>query len=226
MLAIFFTDIKPAMPISTIIWFASYIPFSVTHVGYDIEPDYPRIVLYMFPNSAMAYGVKLLFLLELMTEKALDDSTLWNGLFPYNILSIGNIVEIMLYSSLLYLAIFTYLVPVCPGTCGMASPVYYPFTTHFWSRRRSTRMKVKDDIEGGPNEVELSNFEDEPEDRKPGIVIKNLTKKYGNYCETRPAAINKLSLAIYQDEVTVLCGANGCGKTTLLLILTGMIKAT
>ncbi len=47
--------------------------------------------------------------------------------------------------------------------------------------------------------------------KKPIISIKNLVAKYGE--ET---ILDKISMDIFPQEVTVILGGSGCGKTTLI----------
>jgi len=49
--------------------------------------------------------------------------------------------------------------------------------------------------------------------------LQGLTKKFGNF-----KAVDSLSLSIKQNEVFCLLGHNGAGKTTVLNMITGMIK--
>jgi ABC-2 type transport system ATP-binding protein len=51
------------------------------------------------------------------------------------------------------------------------------------------------------------------------LEIKNLTKKYGNFI-----AVNNLSLKINSGEIFGILGPNGCGKTTTLGMLLGVIN--
>lgn len=53
------------------------------------------------------------------------------------------------------------------------------------------------------------------------IKITNLNK---NYKEIK--ALNNVSLTIYENELFGLLGVNGAGKTTIIKILTGLIKKT
>jgi putrescine transport system ATP-binding protein len=51
---------------------------------------------------------------------------------------------------------------------------------------------------------------------KPQIVIEGVTKSFGG-----SAAVDNISLNIFQGEMFALVGASGCGKTTLLRMLAG-----
>lgn len=49
-----------------------------------------------------------------------------------------------------------------------------------------------------------------------GIEIQGLVKSYGH-----KLAVNNLNLNIYQNQITVLLGHNGAGKSTTMSIITG-----
>ncbi len=53
------------------------------------------------------------------------------------------------------------------------------------------------------------------------IQVKNLTKKFKN-----TLAVNKINFTIDKDKTVGLLGANGCGKTTSIGMLLGLIEPT
>ncbi|HPQ94132.1 MAG: ABC transporter ATP-binding protein [Thiothrix sp.] len=57
--------------------------------------------------------------------------------------------------------------------------------------------------------------------QKPLIRFENVTKRFGDF-----VAIDNLSLAIYEREFYALLGSSGCGKTTLLRLLSGFETPT
>ena len=56
---------------------------------------------------------------------------------------------------------------------------------------------------------------------KPFIRIENVTKKFSDFI-----AVNNVSLDIYKGELFSLLGGSGCGKTTLLRMLSGFESPT
>lgn len=62
-------------------------------------------------------------------------------------------------------------------------------------------------------------YEAPPPGLTVGIGIHKLRKVFG----TNVVAIDRVDLDIYQNQITVLLGHNGAGKSTMLSILTGNI---
>lgn len=53
------------------------------------------------------------------------------------------------------------------------------------------------------------------------IRIEKLYKRYGN-----SSVVNGIDLNIYEGQLTVLLGHNGAGKTTILNMITGLVRPT
>lgn len=58
-------------------------------------------------------------------------------------------------------------------------------------------------------------------DRKPIIVARNLTKKFGDF-----TAVRNVSFSIPEGEIFGFLGSNGCGKSTTMKMLTGLLEPT
>ena len=58
-------------------------------------------------------------------------------------------------------------------------------------------------------------------DGEPAIVAKDLTRRFGNF-----TAVNKVSFSIERGEIFGFLGSNGCGKTTTMKMLTGLLPAS
>ena len=55
-------------------------------------------------------------------------------------------------------------------------------------------------------------------DREPVIVARNLTRRFGDF-----VAVDGVSFSIEQGEIFGFVGSNGCGKTTTMKMLTGLL---
>ncbi len=53
------------------------------------------------------------------------------------------------------------------------------------------------------------------------IVVKNLSKNYSN-----KAAVKNINFKIDKNEILGLLGPNGCGKTTTIAMMLGLLKPT
>jgi ribosome-dependent ATPase len=55
----------------------------------------------------------------------------------------------------------------------------------------------------------------------PAIVARNLTRRFGSF-----TAVNDVSFEIDRGEIFGFLGSNGCGKSTTMKMLTGLLPAT
>ena len=53
------------------------------------------------------------------------------------------------------------------------------------------------------------------------IVVKNLSKNYSN-----KEAVKNINFEIEKNEILGLLGPNGCGKTTTIAMMLGLLKPT
>ena len=58
-------------------------------------------------------------------------------------------------------------------------------------------------------------------DSEPAIVAKNLTRRFGKF-----TAVNSVNFTIERGEIFGFLGSNGCGKSTTMKMLTGLLPAT
>ncbi len=58
-----------------------------------------------------------------------------------------------------------------------------------------------------------------PDSKKPLLSLEGITVKY-----EEKTALSEISFSLYPGETAALMGDNGCGKTTLLLVLLGILK--
>ena len=56
---------------------------------------------------------------------------------------------------------------------------------------------------------------------KNSIIVKNLSKNY-----SKNKAVENISFEIFENEIVGLLGPNGCGKTTTIAMILGLLKPT
>ena len=71
----------------------------------------------------------------------------------------------------------------------------------------------------GRGHLEIPPFDQQTE--RPAIAAKNLTRRFGDF-----TAVDQVSFEIQQGEIFGFLGSNGCGKTTTMKMLTGLLPAS
>jgi sulfonate transport system ATP-binding protein len=58
------------------------------------------------------------------------------------------------------------------------------------------------------------------------LLISGVSKRYNDDAGLRHVALDRINLAVSEHEAVTLVGTSGCGKTTLLRIMSGLERAT
>ncbi|CAO1393715.1 unnamed protein product [Diamesa tonsa] len=177
-----------------------------------------KFFICMWPNSALTAGIYSIFI----KEREVVGLTFGN-LFARGIdyqFSVAEIMSAMIVGMLVFIMLVSYIEKAFPGGTGIPEKWYYPISSFV----RLIRKRFGKESEHG-NEmnqfVEYDNFEDDPLGPKIGICIDKMSKKLGS-----KSVVSELSLKMFQDQITVLLGANGAGKSTIISMLTGLIAPT
>ncbi|KAN0029456.1 hypothetical protein ACTA71_007583 [Dictyostelium dimigraforme] len=123
----------------------------------------------------------------------------------------------------IYIILIWYLEKVIPGEYGTKEKFYFLFTKKYWFGKRKANNEI-DDIE--------STYDSEDIETIPLKVLKNSTISIRNLrkeFETGDGlrvAVNDLYLDMFEDQIHALLGPNGCGKSTTIGMLTGLISPT
>ncbi|XP_052759277.1 phospholipid-transporting ATPase ABCA3-like [Galleria mellonella] len=196
-----------------VIWFLTYIPSMLLTADINIS-SFGQVVTLLSLNTAMSYGFQ-----QLLAKESLGGIQ-WGEFMSVadsnsSRLTFGHVVIFLVIDSVLYMLIALYLEQVLPGPYGMPKPWYYLFQKDFWC---SGNKEVE---QFGISDNEEIIMEKEPADLTIGLKIRNLTKIFG-----ANTAVNNLSLNIYDDQITILLGHNGAGKSTTISMITGNLPAT
>ncbi|KAJ6646771.1 Phospholipid-transporting ATPase ABCA3 [Pseudolycoriella hygida] len=219
----FFSTAKSAVTASSIVWYLSYVPYFITNANYDKVAGYVKVLLCFCPNTAMAYGIKLIIRNEELGD-GLSWSTLWRPIHVYDSLTIGTTMAFLLLTAIMFLMLTMYIENIFPGSYGVAKPWNYPFKKDYWfpSKNRNSYQAFGDHNDDNDSaQINPGNFEDEPTNEHAGVVIKNMCKTFD-----KKVAVCNLSMNMYNNQITALLGHNGAGKTTTFSMLTGMIGST
>ncbi|KAM9994608.1 hypothetical protein ACTFIZ_007751 [Dictyostelium cf. discoideum] len=124
---------------------------------------------------------------------------------------------------IIYIFLIWYLEKVIPSEYGTKEKFYFLFTKKYWFGKKRNIGEI-DDIE--------STYDSEDVETIPLKILKNSTISIRNLrkeFETGDGlrvAVNDLYLDMFEDQIHALLGPNGCGKSTTIGMLTGLISPT
>ncbi|XP_055537148.1 phospholipid-transporting ATPase ABCA3-like isoform X2 [Wyeomyia smithii] len=215
MMSTFFSKANLASGISGLIWFIMIVPYNIAFPNYDSLTLAVKLALCLVANSAMSFGFMLMMRHE-GTSTGLQWSNLFETVTVDDDLSVGHTMIMLLVDAALYLLVALYIEKVFPGEFGVGQRWYFLFTKKFWMGK----SKICD----APimSATDNENIEPEPSGKKAGIQIRDLCKVF-NKTKT---AVKGLNLNMFEDQITVLLGHNGAGKTTAMSMLTGLFPPT
>jgi len=149
-------------------------------------------------------------------------------------------------SFFLYIVLTWYLDAVIPTENGRRQPFYFFLLPSYWtggkqlssmfSPRRlsesgnnssnpiagvSLTQQELDDLDEDVREETKKVYERDFTNRDPAVIIENLYKQFGSF-----KAVNKVSYAIDNNQLFVILGHNGAGKSTTFNMLTGLTHVT
>jgi ATP-binding cassette, subfamily A (ABC1), member 3 len=218
MLSVFFSKANTASAIAGLVWFLTYSPYSVIQQRYDSISATVKIILCLFSNTAMALGFNVVIRYE-GTQEGLQ----WHNMFqPVTIddsFHLGYVLIMLIVDAILYLIVALYVEKIFPGDFGVAEKWYFPFTAKFWFDM-AEYVGVQD-VTAAQNDIN-ENFEKEPKNKVAGVQTRGLRKVF----DGNKVAVDGLHLNMFQDQITILLGHNGSGKTTTMSMLVGMISPT
>ncbi|KAK7483952.1 hypothetical protein BaRGS_00024836 [Batillaria attramentaria] len=190
----------------------------------------------LFPPLAFAFAVELAVFLD--TERGgMDFNTIYETEFPLLAPLLMLIADIFLY-----ILLAVYLDHVIPHDSGPRYGPGYFLRSSYWCPQALTgeEGEVREEKRiSGPNMEPVSQ---EMRTRR-AITINNVTKTYGQrktdfrkllecifpFCrrlarDEEVTAVRKLSLELYEGQITALLGHNGAGKTSVINMLSGLTR--
>lgn len=208
-----FKKSNTAANIGTMVFFATAIPFHLYSQNFE-SFHYAVKFLFCLPiNTGMGEAIAVVLRLERDEDGLQFGNYFLRGESGF---SFAEVMLVMIIAVVIHVGLLVYVESVFVGSIGVAKPWHYPVTWCFKSKN-SVQLS-SNGITACSSSSSNTDHETEPTNLTPGIQIKNLTKSFGS-----ATVVNNLSLNIYQDQISILLGHNGSGKTTTMNILTGMI---
>lgn len=212
MLSVFFSKTNIATVVAGICWLVLIVPYTLS-----LDNETVKVWSCVSSNTAILMGFQLIFKYEVIHPgKGLQWNDFWEKPMAKDQLTLGDVTMFILGTSLFYLLVALYFEKVFPGEFGVPEKFYFPFTKTFWCGLSADKSAEIEVVASNPN------FEKDPRNRRAGIKVRNLRKVYGN----KKTAVSGLTLNMFDDQITVLLGHNGAGKTTAMSMLTGMFPPT
>ncbi|KAH8386636.1 hypothetical protein KR093_001616 [Drosophila rubida] len=223
MMASFFRNNALAIRVLTIFWLLTYMPFFVLWNNREQAMRVIRYLSYALPNTVVALICEGLIEREVIFDKEWVDQ-------GYSLNYVGHRITvfsgayIFLFDAIAFSAIGIYMDVWNTGESGGTRKRRIPVPAHsgdFTFQERDDSFMPQSSQTPGIKATKI--YEVEPAHRRFKIKIKKLCKRY---TANSRGALNSFTWNVYENEVTVLMGHNGCGKTTLLKILAGLLEPT
>ncbi|XP_001355735.4 ATP-binding cassette sub-family A member 3 [Drosophila pseudoobscura] len=220
MISAFFKHPLNAVHVLTVLWIITYMPFFVLWNNPEHELRIIRYLSYALPNCVLAKVIETLVERELIFHKEWYDRG-FELIFATEPMSVTKSSWVFAAAALVYCIIGLYM--DMWNATEMANK----------GMKRSSRAgSMPDDFQNerpksfthqgttiGVNSTKI--YEVEPSHRRFKLKIRKLCKRFGS---SDHPALNLFTWNVYENEVTILMGHNGCGKTTLLRILAGLLN--
>ncbi|KAK9880473.1 hypothetical protein WA026_011717 [Henosepilachna vigintioctopunctata] len=170
-----------------------------------------KLLLALFPNMCLSYGYKAIAVYEAREIGVNWTNLMEPGTESLDEITMANVWIMFIVDILFYMLITLYVSNVFPGPYGI--PMSWNFPVYYFKRFFSKNNKINED-----GSEPLDSYESHNEN---GIEIRHLKKTFGN-----TVAVNNLSMDVKKNQITVLLGHNGAGKSTTMFMITGMINFT
>ncbi|KAH8261714.1 hypothetical protein KR044_002734, partial [Drosophila immigrans] len=223
MVASFFKNSALAIRVLTVLWLLTFMPFFVLWNNREQAMKLIRYAAHGLPNTIFAVICEGLIEREVIFNREWEDVGYALNYAADRIRVVSG-AYIFLVNAVAFSAIGIYMDVWNTGEAGGSRKRRIPVPAHsgdFTFQDRDDSFMPQSAPTPGIKATKI--YEVEPAHRRFKIKIKKLCKRYAGNSR---AALNSFTWNVYENEVTVLMGHNGCGKTTLLKILAGLLEPT
>ncbi|XP_019856993.1 PREDICTED: ATP-binding cassette sub-family A member 3-like, partial [Amphimedon queenslandica] len=209
----------------------SIIHFFISQSYDDIHFSIKLLLSLLSSNLCTGFGIQVLSKLE-QSGLGLNYQYFFTPVsFTDTTFSMAWTFLILFLNTITYMILYWYIEAVFPGQYGIAKKPYFFLQPSYW-RRTNKKHKLapsckEEEVELEERNEQDSNHEPDPAGLSVGISINNLGKVFNSKkSDSEVVAVNKMSLKMYEGQITALLGHNGAGKTTTINILSGFYPPT
>jgi len=210
LLSTVFSKSRISAIISPVLYFALSMPLFAV----DNLPARARRLLLIIGPSALAEGFNVL-----ATHEQNGGMTAAGVFSKKDDINLATVLFFLIFDTILYSLLALYLDAVFPSEWGTRSNPCFCFLSPIrWlsNRGKDFRNEANGRDKDGKYEVETGG--------NPALVeVLGLRKEFQRGAETF-IAVNNLHFTLRKNEVTVLLGHNGAGKSTAINLITGMLE--
>lgn len=236
----FFSRSLSAVVATILMYFATALPFLI--VGAENSSVAAQTAASIGLNSALFYILDSVAVMEMQSVGA-QWYTIDNTASSGHKLSIVGYMLIMISISWIELLICLYIEAVRTGEFEVPQPWSYPFQRRYWCPLRYGSSVFHQGallpLAGKNSEGNLpaahptrqpiiylddrtqENFQRVNISKKIGIEVRSLSKTFGFR-----NVVKDLFFNVYENEITALVGHKGSGKTTIIMMLCGILQPT
>lgn len=250
LVSVLYSKAKLAAACAGIVYFLTYVPYMYIAVreeaAHNNIPAWLKSLASLLSTTAFGLGAKYFAFYE-----EVGVGVQWANLsispLEDDDFSLGHVAAMMLVDAFIYSLLVWYIENVHPGSYGLPRPWYFPLTHSYWFgggryeaeevnslrsfwrkllRKHGAALSVTEEEQAcamDSRTMDSGYFEPDPTELPLGVCIDNLVKIYK---DGKKLAVNRLSLNLYEGQITSFLGHNGAGKTTTMSILTGLFPPT
>lgn len=216
MITSFCTYEDTALLVTSFVWLLSYMPFLACLNGdNNIFIKHSSFFMSVCHNTVMGFVLELILDYEMYYKDQHFTGIYHIKHFRHDI-TLNAYLLIMVIQGIVYMLIGLYVEGILPHHFEFIRKWYRLRKYKLLNKKRDNRKLFAQTLQ------QPDTFIHEIGDKKVLIVdIKNISKKYDH-----EYVLRDISLQLYENEITILVGHNGCGKTTLIQLICGQLFPT
>ncbi|XP_065290110.1 phospholipid-transporting ATPase ABCA3-like isoform X4 [Dermacentor albipictus] len=217
LLSLFFASTRLAGLVATMYWFLSLLlPYLYLQnpygFGYYLVSRTSKLMTSALPGMFLHWCWMVIERLERFEGGAGFSNFASPASTPDNV-TVLHLMIVSVLSSVVLVILIWYIdnVTNCNRT-KTARPFYFPFRAAYW------KPPVITEVPAPGSTSRCKYYEPEPANVEPTLRISGVSKKFENQ-----VVMNDVSVNVFSKQITVLLAPPGCGKTTIMRLITGSV---